>query len=117
MSRRRRFTVDVIVHPFTPDADRDEQGNDVPGYGADVVVHGCSVAPASSTEPTEPGRSVVVTGWSISGPYDMPVTARDEITLPNGVRCTVQGEVARWGPNPFNGRAPGCQLTVQRVEG
>jgi hypothetical protein len=83
-----------------------------------VQVDHVLVAPSVQSEPGEPNRSAVVTGWHIvSQPgRSFPVHSRDRIQLPGGQITEVMGEVAEW-PDPLTGRVDHYEVDVQRVTG
>jgi hypothetical protein len=76
------------------------------------------VAPSIQTEPTEPNRNAVVTGWHIvSQPgQPFPVASRDRIELRGGLVCEVVGEVAEW-PDALTGRIDHYECDIQRAAG
>jgi hypothetical protein len=76
------------------------------------------VQPSVQSEPQEPGRNAVVTGWHIiSQPgRPFPVDAQDRIELYGGLVCEVTGEVAAW-PDPITGKVDHYEVDIQRVAG
>ena len=123
MRSRRRITAQVKVERRSATETRNRHGNPVYEYGAPEPVGVYSIAPATSSESSETGRpNSVVTGWTIHAPLDTQVSAYDRITLPDGTRTEVIGEVGRWERNPHAVasrllRNEGVQITVQSTKG
>ena len=104
----------VVVHPLE-EGGTDRYGNPVPGWGDDRPVHGCGVAPRVEEQDVDGNRSAVVYGFQVFAPFEVEVGPHDELTV-RGVRCVVDGEIARWR-TPFTGREPGAVILVKRVDG
>lgn len=107
----------VTVHPYNGTA-RGGHGNTTGSFGPDRMVDGCGVdALYQTSEPDNPNRSQVIVGFTVFGPYNIAITAKDEVTV-RGIRCTVQGDPAAGRMrNAFTGTELGCQFAVRRVEG
>lgn len=112
---RHPYGETVTVHPYVEDAGLDPLGNPVSGWGADYDREHIAVAPHVDAEQIGEMRSMVVSGFDLYDTYDSPIGPHDEVTV-RGDRYRVDGEIARWR-NPFTGDAPGCVITVKKVEG
>lgn len=104
----------VSILPYIPGA-RDAHGNATAGFGVPVPYDGCAVAPINSTEPNEPGRNAVITGYTVYGPTGMVITPRDHAVI-RGIEYQIDGEPGVW-KNPYTGESPGNQFAVKRIEG
>lgn len=93
----------------------DAHGEPVEGWEPAEDVRVFAVAPASSNEPSESGRDVVITGLTILAPLDVVIGAKDRAVW-NDVEYTVEGDVADWSNGPFNFK-PGLQFNLKRVDG
>ena len=113
---RRRFVrgETVTIHPYVAGGE-DIYGNPAVGFGDDVERPGCAVAPRVEVEEVGNNRSMIVNGFEVYDTYDTPVGPHDELTV-RGVRCKVDGEIARWR-SPYTGREAGAVITVRRVGG
>lgn len=103
----------VTVRTPVPGPD-DRYGNPTLAW-SDQPVPGCAVAPRSSTEPDQVGRSAVITGLVVYLPTGTPVTAQSRF-LVRGEEYEVEGEPGDWR-NPYTGGWPGLEVAVIRVEG
>ncbi len=107
------FGETVTVRTRTPGAD-DRYGN--PTYTwADAAVDGCAVAPRSSAEPAQVGRSAVITGLTVYLPTGTEIGPHDRLVI-RGTEYEIEGEPGDWR-NPYSGRRPGIEVAVRRVEG
>lgn len=113
-SMRHRGGETVTLHPLIDGAD-DAHGNPVEEWGPDVERKKCAIEPRVHEVDTELGRSAVVYGFNVYDTFDSPVAEKDEMTV-RGVRCMVDGEIARW-LNPFTGEPKGSVITLKRVDG
>lgn len=105
----------VIIHPYVEDAGRDRYNNPIPGWGADIVRTHCAVEPRVEEEAIGDRRSMIVRGFKVYDTFDSPAGPYDELTV-RGVRCRVDGEIARWS-DPFRGKVKGSVISVVRVDG
>lgn len=112
---RHPFGETIIVHPYLPEADRDDYNVPIPGWGDDIELHNVAVAPRVEEEDRPDLRNPIVSGYRLYTDFDAPVGPYDEITV-RGKRFQVDGEIARW-QSPFNGSRPGAVITVTNVEG
>lgn len=115
----RRLTAAIGVRAYTDEA-RDENGDYTSGWADPVSVPVYAIAPTTSTEPGDPNRTSVITGWTVFAPIGTRIGPHDRVDLPgvDGV-CEVVGEVARWDRNPHvtTTRQRGIVATVRRVDG
>lgn len=121
----------VTVHPAATSG-VDDMGDDVAVPGTPYVLEVLSIYPATSEEPGNPNRSLVVTGLTILAPEGARVGAHDEIEVPGYEgRWGLVGEVAIYDErsNPARrrgvlgrGRRPGLdvgciQINVEKADG
>lgn len=110
--------ITLIHQPTAPT--QDANGDDVYGDPVAQQVEVYGIAPSSSTEPGDPNRSSVVTGWDIYAPVGVVVGPHDHVRLP-GVDdlCEIVGEPAVWDHNPHLSvlGSRGVVLKVRRVNG
>jgi hypothetical protein len=104
---------------------RDTDG-DLVGDGEERVLEGWAIAPASSTEQADEGRTATVTRLQCYGgppgadlrPGDLVFLERDRRTDGNGrslaPRWQIVGSPDLWG-TPGGGWDPGAVVTLQRV--
>ena len=76
----------------------DQYGDPIPSTTTRIAVDHCLIAPTTSTEPTQRGRTGVVTGWSVFAPAgtDARFTDRVEIPREGTIVCRIDGEVGDW---------------------
>lgn len=111
MIPRRTYTVGV--RRWTSGVE-DAHGNPIEGHGAPEPVTVWAIAPTTSNEP-EPGRNLVVTGYTLLGPPDLDIGPFDLVVI-DGEDWKVSGEVGDWTRGPFN-YAPGVSVNLTRAEG
>lgn len=93
----------------------DAHGNRTDGYADPVNYKVYSIAPGTSNEPFESGRSHVITGLTVLAPAGIPVESND-LVIVDDEEYTVEGEIANWNRGPFQWQ-PGIQINLRRVEG
>lgn len=93
----------------------DAHGNPVESWASPISVGVYSIAPASSTEPSEAGREAVVTGLTVLAPADTVIDRLDRVEV-NGEEFTIEGDVGNWNQGPF-GFLPGISFSLKRVDG
>lgn len=73
-----------------------DHGNVVPDWGApdSLTITGCDVQPGASQEDLA-NRDGVLIRWTVYGPYDADVNARDRVVW-DGATYEVDGNPARW---------------------
>lgn len=81
----------------------------------ETAVPGCVVWPRDSTEPTEVGRTAVITGLTVSFPAGTSVTSSSRVRV-RGTVWDVEGKPFAWR-NPFSGHEPGVVANLTQVEG
>ena len=91
----------------TPSAERDWDS------ATSTVIHGCAVAPRSSSELTDPGRLAVIVGLTVYLPAGSVVSPQDRM-LVRGDLYEVDGEAGVW-VSPFTGWSPGVEVALRRV--
>lgn len=92
----------------------DRYGNPVLSW-TDTPVPGCAVAPGTSLEPPEIGRSAVITGLVVYFPAGTDIRASDRLVV-RGREVAVDGDPADWR-NPYTGNRPGIAVATKDVEG
>jgi hypothetical protein len=78
-------------------------------------IEGVAIAPSSSVETKNEGRTTITTAMSLYGAPGMDVLPGDRIRARSGI-WEVEGEVADW-KNAFTGWNPGVELSVKKVVG
>lgn len=121
----------VTVHPAATSG-VDEMGDDIEVPGEAYVREVVAIYPTTSSEPSDPNRSLVITGLTILASEGVRVGAHDELEVPGYEgRWGVVGEVAIFDErsNPARrrgvlgrGRRPGLnigcvQINVEKVAG
>lgn len=121
----------VTVHPAATSG-IDGMGDDATVPGTPYVLEVLSIYPATSEEPGNPNRSLVVTGLTILAPEGARVGAHDELEVPGYEgRWGVVGKIAIYDErsNPARrrgvlgrGRRPGLdvgcvQINVEKTDG
>lgn len=92
----------------------DQYGN--PTEGTDRIdIPGCAVAPRTSTDTTDRGRSGVVVGLSVYLPAGADVQPGDGFEI-DGVAWQIEGVPGEW-TSPFTGWAAGIEVALSRGEG
>lgn len=94
----------------TPDVLRDWTA------ATETDVAGCAVAPRSSAEPQEPGRSALSVGLTVYMPPGVPVDASSRLLIA-GTLYEVEGEPAVWKSPYVAGPVGGVEVAVSRVAG
>lgn len=108
-------TVTVLSAPLatdeygSPSAERDWSA------ATETVIEGCAVAPRSSSEVDDPGRTAVIVGLSVFLPAGSVVSPHDRM-LVRGETYEVEGEPGVWR-SPFTGWTPGVEVALRRVAG
>lgn len=82
-------------------------------YSLDIP--GCAFDPGGSSEPTEVGRSAIITRPAVYAPAGADIEAGDSLVV-RGVTYMVEGNPAEY-VSPFTGWAPGLVVTLVGVEG
>jgi hypothetical protein len=102
------LTAPLVTDEYgTPSAARDWD-NAVP-----TVVENCVIAPRSSSEVDEPGRTAVIVGLTVYLPAGATVTAHDRLLVRDDT-YEVDGEPGRWR-SPATGRTAGIEVALRRV--
>ena len=104
----------VEVLPYSADAETDDYGNPVEGYGDPVEAAVYGWAPGGSQELTG-WQSQVTADLSLYAPSGFPATHRDRVRV-DGVVYDVTGVPEDFNHGPF-GFAPGIRVNLTRVEG
>lgn len=93
----------------------DAHGNPIDGHAeTPVYVEVYGIAPTTSTEP-EPGRNLVVTGYTLLAPKGTNIGPHDLVVI-DGENYKVKGEVGDYNRGPF-GYEPGVTISLTRAEG
>lgn len=80
----------------------------------DVLVY--SIAPTSTDEPSEAGRSsAVVTGLTVLAPVGTVIGPKD-IVIIDGDEYQVDGDISDWSKGPFSW-SPGIEIKLKRARG
>lgn len=111
-----RYTIGHRI--YTPGAE-DDLGNAVDVWAAAVDLLVYSIAPTASladSEPTEPSRTAVLTGWSVLVPRGAALGPHDRYVI-DGTEWDQEGEVGDYTRGPFSNRVGQLVLNVKRVEG
>ena len=85
----------------------DSYGDPIPSTTARIDVTRCLISPTTSTEPTQRGRTGVVTGWTVHAPAGTDARFTDLVEIPRefhlvdgvevpGITCRIDGEVGDW---------------------
>ena len=85
----------------------DIYGDPVTSTTARIPVERCLISPTTSTEPTQRGRTGVVTGWTVHAPAGTDARFTDLVEIPRlthlvndvevpGTICRIDGEVGDW---------------------
>lgn len=82
----------------------------------EVEIPGCVIAPASTSEFSEPGRATVTDGQALYGPVDVDIRAGDRVRSPDGTEWDVTGLPRRY-TNPFTGWQAGSETPLQAARG
>lgn len=121
----------VTIHPVGTEG-TDEMGDDIVIPGEPYELEVDSVYPTTSTEPSDPNRSLVVTGLTLLAREETRLSPHDEVVIPGYEgRWGIVGDVAIFDErsNPARrrgvlgrGRRPGLdigcvQINVERVAG
>lgn len=80
-----------------------------------LVISDCGFDPGGSLEPTEVGRTSVITQPTVYAPTGADVTAQDRLVC-RGVTYDVDGQPAAWR-SPFTGWLPGTVIKLREVAG
>jgi hypothetical protein len=81
----------------------------------ETEIQGCAVAPRTSEEPLQAGRTPVIVGLTVFMPYNTVITSRDRLLI-DDVVYEIEGEPAYW-KNPFTGYEAGVEVQIKRVDG
>jgi hypothetical protein len=110
--------------PFgiTIEVERQPAANDFGdrSYSPSHSIDGCATAPRYSTEVND-GRSAVITGLHLYGPYGADLRATDRVVLPGTEprkqrTWRVVGDVGSYR-SPWNNWMPGFEAALERVTG
>jgi len=76
----------------------DSYGDPIPSTTARIDVTRCLISPTTSTEPTQRGRTGVVTGWTVHAPAGTDARFTDQVEIPREgtIICRIDGEVGDW---------------------
>lgn len=80
-----------------------------------LTITGCAFDPGGSLEPTEQGRTAVITQPTLYAPPNSDVLAGDRLVV-RGRTWDVDGDPADWR-SPFTGWEPGMAIKLKAVEG
>lgn len=92
----------------------DEYG-DPTGTDTRSTLEGCFVAPATSSPADDRGRTGVVVGLTLFGPYSADLVRTDRVEV-DGVTYRITGEVGPW-KNPLSGWEAGFEVALERGDG
>lgn len=105
---RQRAT--IVVDPYSGEpGDTDWTNLSV------LTIVGCAFDPGGSLEPTEQGRTSVITQPTVYAPPGSDVLAGDRLVV-RGRTWDVDGDPADWR-SPFTGWEPGMVIKVKAVTG
>lgn len=93
----------------------DGYGNAVPGADVETSLPTLGIAPRSSSEFNQPGRTAVIVGLTVFFPGGTDVLSTDRFRV-RGTVYEVDGEPGDWR-SPFTGRRPGVEVALKRVTG
>lgn len=93
----------------------DENGDPVTGAPNRKTLSGAAVAPRTSSDVTDRGRSGVVVGLTLYGRYGEDLVHTDQVEV-DGVLYDVDGEPGQWH-NPLTGTDAGSETALVRAAG
>lgn len=93
----------------------DEYGDPVESTDDTFELDGCAVAPRTSGDITDRGRSGVVVGLTLYAPHGTDVRHTDLFDI-DGTRYEVDGEDGSW-LSPYTGWAAGIEVALRRAAG
>ena len=78
--------------------DPDPYGDPPESTTTRIDVPHCLISPTTSTEPTQRGRTGVVTGWTVHAPAGTDARFTDLVEIPREgtIVCRIDGEVGDW---------------------
>ncbi len=91
---------------------RDIHGDRAPGTPHQVGP--CDLKWMSSEENHVEGEQIRISA-NVTAPIGSDVVPTDQIILPDGRECFIDGEVIPLAPNPFTGWATGVRFTITHV--
>lgn len=98
--RPPRFAQETVVLVRAVPGGTDPYGDPIPSTTTRLDIKRCLVVPNQSVEPTDRGRSGVVTGWTVYAPTGTDARFTDQVEV-RGVLCEVDGEVGDWRADPL----------------
>lgn len=93
----------------------DQYGDPVAGTTTLTTITGAFVAPRTTEDIDDRGRTGVIVGLTLFAPYDTDLTYADQIDV-DGVVYDIEGEPGRWR-NPFTDWKAGIQVALSRAQG
>ena len=93
----------------------DEYGDPTDSASETIELHGCAVAPRSSSDTKGRGRNGTVEGLTMYCPPDTDITDTDTVTV-SGISYRIDGEVGVWG-SPFGDQVDGIEVSLKRAKG
>jgi hypothetical protein len=94
----------------------DRYGNPIPGADVDTELTGVGFDPGGSREPTEVGRTAVITTPKLYFPSSTPDLLPTDRVRVFGVTYTIQGKPAVW-VSLYTGETAGTVVELERVDG
>lgn len=93
----------------------DQYGDPIPGTTTVTAMPEAFVAPRTTEDVDDRGRTGVIVGLTLFAPYSTDLTYTDQIEV-DGVLYDIEGEPGRW-KNPFTGWEAGIQAALTRAQG
>lgn len=93
----------------------DAYGDPIGSTEKAVELHGCSVAPRTSSDTPGRGRDGVIVGLTLYCPPGTDLVAADDVEV-SGTRYRIDGDVGVWD-SPFGGEVGGLEVALVRGQG